>query len=110
MGQLWPLKNVKAWEMLGLVSGGHGWTAELRGMEVLRMAAPLSAPELSERVGKSTSKRDYPDVIGGENAQVQQQQLGDLRDKGILHFRALGGLRRCGYFWILLFQSSTLHS
>lgn len=23
-------------------------------------------------------------------------------------FRMLGGLRRCGYFWILLFQSSTL--
>lgn len=86
--------------MVGLQSS-EGWKSS-------GMAAPLSAPELSQRVGKSTSKTDYPDVIGGENAQVQQQQLRDPRDKGILHFRVLGGLRMCGYFWILLFQSSTL--
>lgn len=94
--------------MLGLISGVHGWTAELRGMEELRNGSTPQCPELSQRVGKSTSKTDYPDVIGGENAQVQQQQLRDPRDKGILHFRVLGGLRMCGYFWILLFQSSTL--
>lgn len=88
--------------MLGLISGVHGWTAELRGMQVLRaaslgMPAPLSASELSQRVGKGTSKTDSPYVIKGENGQVQQQQLGDPRDKGILHFRVLGGLKKC-YF------------
>lgn len=93
--------------MLGLMSGVHGWTAELRDAS-LGMAAPLSATELLQRLGNSTRKTDYPYVTGGENAQAQQQQLRGPRDKGILHFRVLGGLRRCGYFWILLLQSSTL--
>lgn len=98
--------------MLGLISGVHGWAAELRGMQVLRaaslgMPAPLSASELLQRVRKSPSKTDSPYVIEGENGQVQQQQLGDPRDKGILHFWVLGSLR-CGYFWILLFQTSAL--
>lgn len=99
--------------MLGLISGVHGWAAELRGMQVLRaaslgMPAPLSASELLQRVRKSPSKTDSPYVIDGENGQVQQQQLGEPRDKGILHFWVLGSLRRCGYFWILLFQTSAL--